>query len=191
MRIFMISTLVVLGFGAWFYVYVLFSNNKSELIMQLADITEEIALPYRIAKLSAEPAEEQIAVPIQDGELKDVANSFKEPRSSGRSHDGVDIFAERGTPIYAAVPGYVIRVGEGDLGGMYVWTIGAGGRRYYYAHLDSYADGIERGDEVTQDTIIGYVGNSGNASTTPSHLHFGIYGVGGATNPYPLLVERS
>ena len=68
---------------------------------------------------------------------------------------------------------------------------GAGGRYYYYAHLDSYARGLAIGDRVTTRTVLGYVGTTGNAAGTPPHLHFGVYTANGAINPLPLLVDRS
>jgi hypothetical protein len=70
-------------------------------------------------------------------------------------------------------------------------VIGSGGRIYYYAHLDSYARGIEVGDPVTTRTVLGYVGTTGNALGTPPHLHFGVYTLTGAINPLPLLTDRS
>jgi murein DD-endopeptidase MepM/ murein hydrolase activator NlpD len=72
----------------------------------------------------------------------------------------------------------VYKVGENPLGGQTVSVIGAGGRVYYYAHLDSYAPGIEVGDPVNTKTLLGYVGTTGNAQGTPPHLHFGVYTFG-------------
>lgn len=91
--------------------------------------------------------------------------------------------------MYAATKGYVVRVGENNLGGTIVFTMGPGGVRYYYAHLDAVANGIQHGSEVTTDTVLGFVGDSGNASGTPPHLHFGVYD-NGPQNPYQLLVDR-
>ena len=76
-----------------------------------------------------------------------------------------------------------------------MWVAGAGSRRYYYAHLDAWAD-IEEGVAVTPETVLGFVGNTGNALTTPPHLHFGIYRGSRRTcdrqvfDPLPLLVDR-
>jgi murein DD-endopeptidase MepM/ murein hydrolase activator NlpD len=84
----------------------------------------------------------------------------------------------------------VVRVGENRLGGNTVWVVGAGGRGYYYAHLDGYAEGLEVGDYVTPDTVLGYVGTTGNAVGTPPHLHFGVYTRAGAIDPLPLLADR-
>lgn len=69
--------------------------------------------------------------------------------------------------------------------------LGAGGRSYYYAHLDSYSSGLAVGDYITPETIIGYVGTSSNAAGASPHLHIGVYTSAGAINPLPLLVEKS
>lgn len=118
----------------------------------------------------------QIAMPVQGIQVKQIANTFGAPRSGGRKHEGQDIFAKRGTPIYSATNGLVLSKGGNNLGGQYVMVLGAGGRRYYYAHLDRFAAGLEAGQWVTPQTVLGYVGNTGNAQTTPPHLHFGVYG---------------
>lgn len=107
-------------------------------------------------------------------------------RSEGRSHEGIDIFAPRGTPIRATTAGVVRKVGDDRLGGRVVIIIGPGGAGHYYAHLESYAD-ISPNDWVDAGDIIGYVGDSGNAKGTPPHVHYGIYINGSAVNPYPLL----
>ncbi|WP_034360004.1 M23 family metallopeptidase [Deinococcus phoenicis] len=107
-------------------------------------------------------------------------------RSEGRKHEGVDIFAARGTPVHATTRGVVLNVGENRLGGRTVMVLGPGGQRHYYAHLDRYAD-LQEGQWIEAGRVVGYVGDSGNAKGTPTHLHYGIYQLGGAVNPYPLL----
>ncbi|WP_352284836.1 peptidoglycan DD-metalloendopeptidase family protein, partial [Pseudoalteromonas sp. Q18-MNA-CIBAN-0097] len=61
-------------------------------------------------------------------------------RSQGRSHEGIDIFAARGTPIQSTTQGIVSKVGENTLGGRVVVVVGPGGAGHYYAHLEDYAD---------------------------------------------------
>ena len=137
----------------------------------------------------------QLLMPVAGVRVTQVADTWGAPRGVGRFHEGQDIFAPRGTPVYAAAPGYIYRIGTGNLGGRYVFIAGAGGRRYYYAHLENWAD-IEEGMYVTADTVLGFVGNSGNAVTTPPHLHFGVYSGSRRTcdreviDPLPLLVDR-
>jgi murein DD-endopeptidase MepM/ murein hydrolase activator NlpD len=116
------------------------------------------------------------------------ASTYGAPRSGGRSHEGNDIFAPSGTPLLAAERGVIANVGVGTLGGTKLWVYGESGTGYYYAHLSAYADGIVEGTEVEAGEIIGYVGNTGNAISTPPHLHFEIHPEhGDAIDPYPLL----
>jgi murein DD-endopeptidase MepM/ murein hydrolase activator NlpD len=90
-----------------------------------------------------------------------------------RSHEGIDIFAKRGTPVVAATSGRVTYTGEKGLGGKQVWLRDSRrGQSLYYAHLDSIKP--ISGSVKVGDTL-GFVGNTGNARTTPPHLHFGIY----------------
>jgi murein DD-endopeptidase MepM/ murein hydrolase activator NlpD len=92
--------------------------------------------------------------------------------------------------VHSATEGIVTHVGENNLGGKVVFILGAGGRTYYYAHLDRHEEDLNAGDLVTTNTVIGYVGNTGNARATPPHLHFAIFGTDGAINPLPLLRDR-
>ena len=124
-----------------------------------------------------------------------VRSRFGVPRDGGRrEHHGIDIFAPRGTPVLAAADGMVVRTGDSGRGGLHVWQRGedeAG--RYlgslYYAHLDRID--VPVGRRVTRGTPIGTVGNTGNARTTPPHLHFGLYRrYRGPVDPLPLVGER-
>ena len=106
-----------------------------------------------------------------------------------RKHEGVDIFAARGTELIAATDGVIFRTGNYGLGGKQVWLRdGLFGHSLYYAHLDSIL--VNRGQSVKRGDVVGLVGNTGNARTTPPHLHFGIYGSGGAVDPYPFIQLR-
>lgn len=113
-------------------------------------------------------------------------NDWGNPRSGGRSHKGTDVFAARGVPVQAVTDG-TLRFSDGGLGGISIWLKGSGAS-YYYAHLDSRAAGLSPGSYVTRGTIIGYVGNTGNAYGGATHLHFQLHpGHGSAVNPYPTL----
>ncbi|MCX6521733.1 MAG: peptidoglycan DD-metalloendopeptidase family protein [Actinobacteria bacterium] len=102
------------------------------------------------------------------------------PRSGGRSHQGVDMIANRGVPLVAVVDGFA-QSKVNTLGGNTVQLAGADGNKYYYAHLDSWATL----GQVTAGTVIGYVGDTGNAKFSTPHLHFEIHpGGGAAVNPY-------
>ena len=129
------------------------------------------------------PTENSLPSPLPEQGLTDTWGAA---RSQGRSHEGIDIFAPRGTPIQSTTQGIVRKVGENNLGGRVVVVVGPGGAGHYYAHLEDYAD-ISPNDWVNAGDIIGYVGDSGNAKGTPPHVHYGIYINGSAVNPYPLL----
>jgi murein DD-endopeptidase MepM/ murein hydrolase activator NlpD len=115
-----------------------------------------------------------LAFPILNGNTQAVKSRFGAPRDGGRrDHHGIDIFAPRGTVAIAAAEGQVVRVDTSALGGKVVWMRDQRGNRLYYAHLDrQYA---MEGDWVRPGDTIGFVGNTGNARTTPPHLHFGVY----------------
>ena len=113
-------------------------------------------------------------------------DSWGNPRSGGRRHEGIDIFAPKDTPVISTTNGLVTKVGTNHLGGQVVWILGPGLERHYYAHLSRYG-GFRAGDRVEAGAIIGYAGNTGNARGGPVHLHYGIYRNGTAQDPYPRL----
>jgi murein DD-endopeptidase MepM/ murein hydrolase activator NlpD len=131
-------------------------------------------------------------VPVAGVRPSSLTSSFGDPRSGHRRHQGIDIFAHRGTPVVAAAPGQVVRVGQDRLGGNVVWVAGAGARLYYYAHLSRFS--VQPGEVVAAGDELGRVGNTGNARTTPPHLHFGIYPLSHgfrAVDPAPLLRRQA
>jgi murein DD-endopeptidase MepM/ murein hydrolase activator NlpD len=118
-------------------------------------------------------------------------DDWGQPRSNWRVHQGTDIFAVRGTPNVAVGDG-IAKQSHNSLGGNSVWVYTTDGNAFYYAHLDAYegawnADGAR---VVKKGEVIGYLGNTGNASGGPTHTHFQIHpGDIGPINPYPLLRE--
>ncbi len=143
--------------------------------------------PRTLWELSRMPPPEAVAMPVAGVRARQVADTFGAPRGRDRTHQGVDIFATRGTDVVSATRGVVSSVREGGLGGRQVWVLGPAGQRHYYAHLDDWAEGLAAGDVVEEGHVLGSVGDTGNARGTPPHLHYGIYGDGGAIDPLPLL----
>jgi len=153
-------------------------------------VANKFLFVVHVAGLYAKAPDQNLEMPVQGVTKSQVADTWHVPREGDRLHEGQDIFAKRGTPVLSATDGYIFRIGENKLGGQTVSVIGAGGRIYYYAHLDSYAPNMAAGDHVTTQTVLGYVGNTGNAAGGPTHLHFGVYAREGALNPLPLLTDR-
>ena len=113
----------------------------------------------------------------------DFVDSWGAPRSGGRAHKGTDMMAAHGTPTVAPVSGTIEHRGS-SLGGLSWYVHGDDGNTYYGTHLSGYEN--EGAGWVEAGTVIGYVGESGNAGTP--HLHFEFHPGGGSpVNPYPLV----
>lgn len=164
--------------------------NAPAIYTGVGKLASKCVFLFHVAELYAKTPDERLEMPVVGISKSQIADTWHVPRDSDRLHQGQDIFAKRGTPILSATDGYVWRIGENDLGGLTISVLGAGGRVYYYAHLDSYAPNLSTSDHVTTQTVLGYVGNTGNAAGGPTHLHFGVYDRGGALNPKPLLNDR-
>ena len=120
-------------------------------------------------------------IPVQNATAKDWnANSFWFALWGKSSvHKGIDIFANRGTPVIASTNGLVIYTGNIDMGGNVVAVLGSKWRIYYYAHLDSI--NAKTLNWASRGETIGAVGNTGNASGKPPHLHYSVLSL----VPYP------
>lgn len=135
--------------------------------------------------VTREPA---LAFPVQSRDSRQISSYFGVARDGGRRrHEGVDIFAPKGTPALASANGVITGIGSNSLGGN-VLFLADNDRdiRLYYAHLDRW--NVTNGQRVSVGDTVGFVGNTGNARTTGPHLHFGIYGdASGATDPLPFI----
>jgi murein DD-endopeptidase MepM/ murein hydrolase activator NlpD len=123
-------------------------------------------------------------------------DTFGAPRGDIASgwHHGEDIFGQLGTPLLAVADGTIFSVGWNDIGGYRLWLRDHDGNEFYYAHLSAFSPYAVNGRQVKAGTVIGFMGNSGDAQTTPYHLHFEIHPVGmlylgydGAVRAYPYL----
>ena len=143
------------------------------------------SVPWQQQQLS-----KTLPIPVDGVKKAELRDTWGASRSQGRRHEGIDIFAPRGSKVYSTTDGLVADLRDNTLGGKVVWIKGPSQSWHYYAHLNAHHAQLKVGDVVQRGQVIGYVGNTGNAKATPPHLHYGIYLLGkgrGATNPYPYL----
>jgi murein DD-endopeptidase MepM/ murein hydrolase activator NlpD len=135
-------------------------------------------------------ADATLRFPVPGVTPRQVHSLFGDPRDTGgRRHEGIDIFAPRGTPVVAAADGWITPRTSNNLGGNVVWIWSLNPRvALYYAHLDRQA--VSPGARVRAGEVVGYVGNTGNARGTSPHLHFGVYAPpAGAVDPLPYVCD--
>lgn len=144
----------------------------------------------QVNRLKAMPLDFHLPIPVQNVVADQLTDTWGASRSAGRLHEGIDILAPRNSKVTSATEGLVASLQGNTLGGNVIWILGPAGSWHYYAHLEKHKRGLQVGDYVHAGDLIGYVGNSGNAQHTVTHLHYGIYldGKGrGAVNPFPYL----
>ncbi|WP_026775076.1 M23 family metallopeptidase [Polaribacter sp. Hel_I_88] len=153
-------------FKTGYYKIVMFSEFTKKVDFNISVYTEPVFL-----------------FPVAGKGNKDIQSYWGAVRSGGkRKHEGIDIFAKRGTPVIASVDGFVATAKNSGLGGKQIWLkSGLFGKTLYYAHLDSIT--TSAGAYVKLGDTLGFVGNTGNAKGASPHLHFGIYNSSGAINP--------
>lgn len=171
--------------NVWLFVAIISISTFSFSIAN-AEISNK-DLSKRINRLGNK-AEKDMAVPVAFGVTADsLVDTYGDGRSGGRKHEGIDIFAPRGTIIASPSKAVVTKITDEGLGGIQVWTANPGGQRFYYAHLSGVFPDLEVGDRLEVGSPIGFVGNTGNASGASPHLHLGIYDDRyDAINPYGL-----
>jgi peptidoglycan LD-endopeptidase LytH len=142
------------------------------------------------------PDRSTLLLPVAGVHPHQLRDSFDDARPGGRRHWAIDIHAPRGTPVMAVRDGTILKLHQGNAGGIAIYQLDLDGRtRYYYAHLDRYTAGLVEGQSVFRGEVIGYVGDTGNAAPGNYHLHFSIailddvrrWWEGTNLNPYPIL----
>ena len=122
---------------------------------------------------------QQMIIPVSGATTKSWAEDsfWAYPWGTSITHKGIDIFADRGTDVISSTYGLVVYTHEGGKGGKSVMILGPKWRFHYYAHLDSYDAFAFK--PVKPGTVLGTVGDTGNAKGKPPHLHYAI------TSPFP------
>jgi peptidoglycan LD-endopeptidase LytH len=152
--------------------------EPATVVVEAGDIDEDGSTPSVEVNLGASRLEWKCPVPGAK-----FTNDWGQSRSGGRSHTGTDLLAPRGTPVLAPFAGTAVQKSS-SRGGLSVYLKAPDGLQIFGAHLSSYGTA----GKVKAGTIIGYVGNTGNASGAAPHLHLEIHPKKGTkTNPYPVL----
>ena len=130
---------------------------------------------------------ENFSIPVLFGVTgRMITSDFGDSRGGGtREHEGQDILAPKGAPIVSPTEAVVVRTGTGSSSGKYVTTANPGGESFVYMHLSEIL--VKAGEELDEGNLIGYVGNTGNASGGLPHLHLEVRNGRRATDPFPRL----
>ena len=144
-------------------------------------------LPPPVVRIAGTPLNAQTAalpagtllLPVQGVLAAQMQDTFTDSRSEGRSHDAIDIMAPHGTPVLAVTDGRVEKLFTSRQGGLTIYQFNHERTlAYYYAHLQSYANGMAEQQEVRRGDVLGYVGVTGNSNPDGPHLHFAIFELG-------------
>ncbi len=156
-------------------------------------------LEFGVAAAASAPAQRLRVVPPANFPMAtspkcDILDNFADPRSGGRSHEGIDILAALGQAVYAMVDGTLtVQTIAGApnatlSGNLWRLTAATGGTYYVYGHLSGFAPGLTKGSVVYKGQLLGYVGDTGNPGPGNYHLHYEIHpGGGAAVDPLPSL----
>jgi hypothetical protein len=168
------------------------SGTTPAQLQQIRSWRQTNGLQQKISVLPS-VANSSVLMPVLFGVgINDISPNFGDPRDNGtRTHQGEDIMATKGTPIVSPTPAVVLRTETGVSEGNAVYTANPGGETFVYMHLDHFGEGVVSGLVLGQGSLIGYVGNTGNASGGPAHLHFEIHNSSGTpTDPFPRLTSE-
>jgi len=156
-----------------------FENDSDQMLKIVIHSLEPLASDLKF-KVYKSP---KYSFPLPDKGNNAIKSFWGASRDGGvRSHEGVDIFAPKDYPVIAVTDGRISSVRNRGLGGKQIWLKDSkNNQSLYYAHLNDW--NVKSGARVQKGDTIGFVGNTGNARTTPPHLHFGIYKNSGAIDP--------
>jgi len=194
------------------------SKNENEVVMPVVPLPTPVSIPFEANNLPPEikPPEtpqtqqntstsqntqipessDRLMIPVAGIKRENLQDLYTQSRSGGRVHNAIDIMAPLGTPVVAAADGEIAKFFDSQLGGITIYQWSADKKYvYYYAHLQKRADNLQEKSYVKQGTVIGYVGDTGNAGAGNYHLHFSIiipsnpksHWDGTNINPYPIL----
>jgi peptidoglycan LD-endopeptidase LytH len=148
------------------------------LYLAITDKTLMVEIASRDERASRSSAPPPLAIPVAGVLHAELSDTYGAPRSGGRTHEGIDIFASEGTPVLAAAPGIIVGRESSALGGLSIYKRDLDGRTiYFYGHLQRYEPTLKEGDLVRQGDVIAYVGETGNVPPGSPHLHFSVYTV--------------
>ncbi len=209
------STVIVLLYENFIRPYLYLPTNYAE---NVSDPTEKTPVPTPLPIPSIEPpivppmeintnqtqnnvttdSPTALMIPVVGIKREQLRDTFNDARSEGRVHNSMDIMAAVGTPVVAVADGEIVKFFDSERGGITIYQYSSDRRFvYYYAHLQKRADNLKEKDSVKRGTVIGYVGDTGNAGAGNFHLHFSItlpddpkkIFDGTEINPYPLLKD--
>ena len=148
-------------------------------VLESADSPDARPAPVAGAAEISELQARRLTIPVHGIQASQIVSNFDDDRGTGRKHEALDLLAPRGTPVLAVEEGRIAKIFTSARGGLTIYQFDRSERYcYYYAHLDSYVDGLVEGQLVKQGQVIGYVGTSGNAPANTPHLHFAITRLG-------------
>jgi len=161
--------------------FVVSSPNNSQQLVDVLTQLERYGIPLQEALL-------RVVGPFPVAGLAYWTDDWHACRDGcTRFHEGLDIFAQSGTPLVAIADGFVSQKLVGDLSGISVEITDDQGVQYFYAHLSAWAEPIQVGDRVEVGQVVGYVGNTGNAISTPPHVHLEVQPGGIPVPPKPFV----
>ena len=170
----------------------------SGAILTLAWTASDLPATTTASTVTAPAPDDTLVIPVLGVRREQLRDTFNEGRA-GHVHHAIDILAPRGTPVLAAVDGNVRKLFTSGAGGLTIYEADAANEKiYYYAHLDSYVNGLREGMPLHSGEVIGYVGTTGNAPANTPHLHFAVailpptkeWWKGEPVDPYAELRER-